>query len=90
MLFYLFCGSEKAEAKQAISLLLNLMEMSSTPCIYVSWALDPPPRLVRGGRGSGICLLFFLLQDLARKVTDNGKVLRELKCGCYGDVLCCE
>lgn len=33
---------------------------------------------------------FSFCKDIARKVNNKRKVLRELKCGCYGDVLCCE
>lgn len=30
---------------------------------------------------------FSLCKDIARKANDKGKVLREFKCCCYGDVL---
>lgn len=95
--FIFSVDQKKQKPNQGYSLLLKQMETSNTVYLCV-WTLPPHscivpvscrPSLVH--LACGLCFVFYFsfCKDIARKV-NKGEVLRELKCGCYSDILCCE
>lgn len=90
MFFNLFCGSEKAEATLGTLFVVKAGSVSHSGYFCVP-GIGPVPRSL-AHLAEGVCSVFWFsfCKDIARKVNNKGKVLRELECGCYGDILCCE
>lgn len=99
VLLYLFCGSEKAEAQLGMIFVakaggkvsLCVFKCGRTrqqaprrpPASYLSPARYLSPACLAPGLCFVFCFSF--CKDIARKANHKGKVLRELKRGCYGD-----
>lgn len=86
----IFSVDQKKQKPHLGSSLWRKRAMSHTPSTSVP-GIGPVSRWL-AHPAQGVCSVFWFsfCKDIARKVNNKGKVLRELECGCYGDVLCCE
>lgn len=91
---YLFSvGQKKQESRLGSPVWLKPRRATLSSYVPRHWlSLATCLSLPTGRTWPGVCSVSCVsfCKDIARKADNKGKVLRESKCGCYGDVLCCE